>query len=99
MRKLVSYFSNTSHIETRRKTRYQHILAANRLINMHRNNDFSQKNLLDRAKEEDCCKRKSLYSSCFRKKIIHKSNVYFHLLSLAFSEVRARFNHFVKLNN
>jgi hypothetical protein len=30
----------TFHIETKRKTRYQHIFAANRLINIHRNSDF-----------------------------------------------------------
>jgi hypothetical protein len=52
----------TFHIETRCKTRYQHILAANRLINIHRNNKhFSEKFTKSCVqKEEDCCERESL---------------------------------------
>jgi hypothetical protein len=57
---LYRIFQITSHIKTKRKTRCQHILAANRLINIYRNNDFSQKNLLNRVKEKDCCERKNL---------------------------------------
>ncbi len=51
----------TFHIETRRKTRYQHILAANRFVNIHRNSElFSEK----------------FIKSCKKKKIVESKKVY-----------------------
>jgi hypothetical protein len=53
-------FQITFHIETRRKTRCQHILATNRLVNIHRNNELFFEKLTKSRKKKDCCERKSL---------------------------------------
>jgi hypothetical protein len=51
----------TSHIKIKRKTRYQHILAANRFINIHRNNKhFSEKFIKSCVQKKNCCERESL---------------------------------------
>jgi thymidylate kinase len=52
----------TSHIETKCKTRYQHTFAANRLINIHRNNEHFSEKLTKSCvqKEKDCCERENL---------------------------------------
>jgi hypothetical protein len=80
----------TSHIETKRKTRYQHTFAATRfnihskqtfiwessLIRIHRNNDSSTSS--NRAKEKNYCERKKLIIVMFSKKSNSKTK---HLFS------------------
>ncbi len=104
------FLNHISHFETRCKTCYQHILAAIRfniyynkqnlikkssLTRIHRNNDlFTEFHQIVQKKKITA--NQKLIIVMFSKKRIHKHNVYLHLLSFAFSKIRARFNLFVK---
>jgi hypothetical protein len=60
----------TSHIETKRKTRYQHILAANCFINIYRNNEHFSKKFTRSCvqKKEKLLREKKIYNRHVLKK-------------------------------
>jgi predicted acylesterase/phospholipase RssA len=88
-----------SHLTFRDKTqntlsayfRKQFVLAFIATVNL-------RWNLIKSCKKRRLLRAKKLIIVMFSKKTIHKQNVHFHSLWLAFSEVRARYNLFVKSN-
>ncbi len=62
----------TFHIEIKRKICYRHILAINRFINNHCNNEFFSEKLLDRA-----CKKKKIVASkkTYNRHVFEKNNL------------------------
>ncbi len=70
----------TSHIEIRRKTRCQHILAANRFVNIHRNNElFSKKFTKSRKKRKIAASEKIYHRHVFEKKqFTNKTFIFIH---------------------
>ncbi len=75
----------TSHIETRRKTRYQHILAAHRLINISRNSDFFSEKFTRSCKKKKIVASEKAYNrhALEKKQLTNKTFIfiYYRLLS------------------
>jgi hypothetical protein len=55
-------FQITSHIETKFKTRYQHILAANRLVSINRNSEFFSEKFIKSCKKKKIVESKKVYN-------------------------------------